>query len=362
MVQNIDLFRICLIVSSICIFIDFGVEAQAQCLEPRCVDTLNADGRSKCGVACSDPCTDVASCADAVVNGDSCEGFDSVCTTAAYHLLLLQIDDPGVLEQPCECDVQDLLCFSSEATADVENKGKTLVKDIEVGDKVLTGGKEYKPVYTIDHKDSNKWVDFVQIHSTGNVESPLELTASHMVFMHGKENPIPASAVKVGDALHTVGSPSIVTKISHIERKGLWNPITADGTIVVDGIVTSTYNIPFRANDEAIIEVDGVKLMSHHDFLHLLMTPYRAMCLGLSLSFCETKHERNGYSKLGTQILQYFYKQSESTQDSMIFVALQIAFLLKLVSFALSPLVITGAVLGAGTYYYVFVSEKKKLH
>merc|ERR1712076_216758 len=92
-----------------------------------------------------------------------------------------------------------------------------------------------------------KETNFVQIYSTGNDDSPLEITKSHMMFIHGKKNPMPASSVKVGDLMQMAnGSSSTVTKISSVTREGIWNPITTDGTIVVDGIVTSTYNSVLR--------------------------------------------------------------------------------------------------------------------
>merc|ERR1712154_102343 len=109
----------------------------------------------------------------------------------------------------------------------------------------------------------------------------------------------------------------------------------------------------FRHNDEADFVLAGFKVMSHHDFFHLLMTPYRAICLGLSPSFfCEAKHEYNGYNQAGLYILQFFEKQGMVIQELTIFVFLQIVIFWKLISLATDPLIFTGLLFGAGTYCY----------
>ena len=68
-----------------------------------------------------------------------------------------------------------------------------------------------------------------------------------MVFLNGEQHPIPASKIKVGDELQqpdSIGIKLKVTKkIESIIRKGFYNPITEDGTLVVDGIVASNFSV-----------------------------------------------------------------------------------------------------------------------
>merc|ERR1712137_1078260 len=182
-----------------------------------------------------------------------------------------------------------------------------------------------------------------------------------MVFIDGKKNPIPAFAVKVGDSMQTGdGASSTVTKISSITREGLWNPITTDGTIVVDGIVTSTYSSVFEnddSNDKANsfeVVVGGFNLLSHHEFLHLLIAPYRAMCLGLSLSFCESKHEFNTYSSIGNFILKIYHAQDKAVQDIMV---IGFVTLFKLFHLIMHPVAIIVGILGI--YYSIFNGKNK---
>jgi hypothetical protein len=317
------------------------------CGLPRCTNLLNPfDG---CGDGCDDACDSDSECASDGAGRGGCASNEH-CVTARY-------DEEVKGEDFCDCLVEGFLdCFSSVSTVEVENKGTTLIKDIKVGEKVLTGSNEYKPVYTVDHQNPRKPTNFVQIHSTGN-DSPLEMTASHLIYIHGQQDPIPASAVEVGHELQTVnGFPSIVTKISTIKRIGLWNPITTDGTIVVDGVVASTYNVPFKHNNNegAYVEVGGLNLVSHHNFLHLLMAPYRAMCLGLSVSFCETKNEYNVYSWIGMSIMKFYYQQKDVVQDMMVFGLLAV---FKLLELAMNPLV--GVAVLPGIYYFLMSKIKK---
>jgi hypothetical protein len=266
----------------------------ADCGANRCVKTNGDFAYSRCTTACAgdNNCESDEECksanelrADAVVRG-------------------IEYNDP--------CCGNDAFCFSSVASTNVLKKGKTLVKDLQIGDEVLTASGGYKQVYTVDHKHPEKASEFLQIYTSENdEESPLEITKSHFVFLHNKIDPVPAGQVQVGDALQVASEqPAVVTKISSVIRDGLWNPITEDGTIVVDGVVTSTYtalNLISNGNTHSTyLEVGGYKIMSIHDFIHLLMTPYRTMCVYTSASFCDAAddEEFSSYSKFGNQFLK----------------------------------------------------------
>jgi len=244
-------------------------------------------------------------------------------------------------------------CFSSVATAMVENKGQIYVKDIQVGDKVLTAGGNYETVYTVDHKNPTKRTRFLQIYSE-ETSSPLEITDHHMVFVNDTKTAIPASRINVGDKIQLLDGISTVTKISHIIRDGIWNPITSDGTIVVDGVVASTYSLAIGKEN---IHILGLDLMSQHDFIHLLMTPYRAMCLGLSLSLCESSHELNAYSQLGTILLNFALKQNNFVQDLMTVILLAAFGFMYLVTLPFTICVGFGALC-----FFLAKKERKSTH
>ncbi|CAB9507690.1 Protein hedgehog [Seminavis robusta] len=175
------------------------------------------------------------------------------------------------------------------------------MKNLQVGDKVLTGNKNtpYQPVYSFGHRHEHLEGTFFQIHTAD--KAPLEMTGSHLMFIVDDENKLQtvrADAVKVGD--HVVKSrddgvmlPSTVTEITTIRKKGMYMPLTPDGTIVVDGIVASTY---VSIQDQAPAVVENSKLfpfLTEQRILHWFLSPYRMLCLGVSSNACQFLESRD---------------------------------------------------------------------
>lgn len=223
-----------------------------------------------------------------------------------------------------ECD--DLLgcyeyCFSSHTTVRIMGKGNIQMNEIEVGDKVLTSKGNYETIYAIDHRHPNKLANFIQIfHSVS--EEPLELTKKHMLFVEGNPNPIPAKNIKVGDQVLTLDGASTVRKVSTINRKGVFNPLTSDGTIFAGGILSSTYSAYF--SDDEWIEVAGQRVTTHHHFFDMALKPYRYMCNGISLEFCKTNNEKIAISQWGENVYKYWSQQEAYFQTIILSLCIMI--------------------------------------
>jgi Hint module/Mycoplasma protein of unknown function, DUF285 len=264
------------------------------------------------------------------------------------------------------------VCFAPEAMTRVENRGVVAMKDLQVGDKVLTGSGRYQPVYSMFHYDRTKPTPYLQIHSShsrnGTGARPLELTANHMLHVVGYENPIPAWQVQVGDYVyimeplypttHEAKDPwalsirrpqqlqqSQVVEIRQVVRHGLYNPLTEDGTIVVDNIVTSAYASflgtehirLFRTASALSVTTsgyemgsdDGWKVMSHQSFVHMLLAPYRAVCLHVYPNGCQPSDDGHDdsvwYGRLGQNLLTLWLRQHVVIQ-AIIFVILMTVF------------------------------------
>lgn len=108
------------------------------------------------------------------------------------------------------------LCFSAVATVQVEGKGPVAMKDLQVGEKVLTASNDFEPVYAFGHRHLTHTAKFIQFNGG------LEITGAHLVFIEGKVNPVRADSVKVGDFLQGGEVKSIKT----IQRSGLYTPLT----------------------------------------------------------------------------------------------------------------------------------------
>jgi len=176
-------------------------------------------------------------------------------------------------------------CYSPQVMTGVLGKGIVAMKDLQVGDKVLTGSGTYQTIYAMDHYHKWKPTEYLQIH-TSLTQEPLEVTALHMLFVAGKSNPIPALLLEVGDSLQTMmldnqneGRHGLVAmaeviKIDRVVRNGFYNALTMDGTIVVNGVVGSTYPSLFGTE---YVEIFGVKTISIQDFVHWALMPIRTV-------------------------------------------------------------------------------------
>jgi len=293
------------------------------------------------------------------------------------------------------------ICFSSSSTAIVKGKGETRMDSINVGDQVLAAMGDYEIIYSIDHRSKTKLTHFIQIdysllplttatitedgdnssttkngHNNKRQQQqhknmkPLEITSKHMLFLVGKENPIPANTVQIGDQIQTLGGPGTVTKISTITKKGFYNFLTKSGSIVVNGILASTYSAKFSNHEYIDITMSGggeynIKQISHQDFFNRLLAPYRYICTAtISLELCNsltTKNddddERAPMSKLVFNVHKLILKQKKVYQIvclGFIVLAVQV---LSVISFYLYN---TISMLGMVLLVSVVVQSNKK--
>ncbi|CAB9520843.1 Hint module [Seminavis robusta] len=182
----------------------------------------------------------------------------------------------------------------------VEHKGDIQLKDLHVGDKVLTGKNKFETVYSFGHHHDDLVGDFLQIH-TAQTEKPLEITENHLIFSldgEGKEIAVPAGKLQVGDLVLSNGSTKEVTKITYTKKEGVYMPLTPSGKIEVDGIVASAY-VSLREEAPSTIETTtNIFGMTEQALSHWWLAPYRMLCLGVSSSFCRetgsTNHSDDG--------------------------------------------------------------------
>jgi hypothetical protein len=101
-------------------------------------------------------------------------------------------------------------CFSGESTLQVKsNKGTTLMKDIKIGDEVLTATGKYERIYSFGHRHESIEAEFLQL-----IPSGLEISGDHMLMVDGHFTP--ASSVQVGDELES--SNGEIIKVDAVRR------------------------------------------------------------------------------------------------------------------------------------------------
>ncbi|CAB9511873.1 expressed unknown protein [Seminavis robusta] len=127
------------------------------------------------------------------------------------------------------------------------------------------------------------------------------MTPKHMIYINDQQYPVEAGHVKVGDNLslmepgHAATTMAAkVTAISIVKLMGGFSPATEDGTIVVNGLLASSYSNP-RYTDNEYVEVAGKPLMHRQAFTHLITSPLRLLCIHVNSAFCEVDMEEEAF-------------------------------------------------------------------
>lgn len=129
-------------------------------------------------------------------------------------------------------------CFPAEATVELRNGSRKRMDQLQIGDEVLVAPRIFAPVFMWTHRDDSIVFDAVQIVTAS--QHSLVLSPGHFIYINGVA--VPAVSTKVGD-LVILGDwkSSRVVAVQIVHAKGLYNPHTMYGDIVVDGIQASTF-------------------------------------------------------------------------------------------------------------------------
>jgi hypothetical protein len=149
------------------------------------------------------------------------------------------------------------------------------MKDIKIGDEVLTATGKYERIYSFGHRHESIEAEFLQL-----IPSGLEISGDHMLMVDGHFTP--ASSVQVGDELESANGEIIkVDAVRRVMRKGVYAPFTASGTIVVSNIKASNY-IAFQ--DSECLLLGGWRTpLTFQWIAHISQSPHRiSIRLGVS--------------------------------------------------------------------------------
>ncbi|CAB9509686.1 Protein hedgehog [Seminavis robusta] len=221
------------------------------------------------------------------------------------------------------------LCFSGETKVHVFG-GKTVsMKDLQVGDHILTSNSQgemiYQKVYAFAHRHHSRPTQFLQIQTNtineeedDTAESPiLEVTREHMVFVEGKSKPIRADTIQVGDNLLGIISNQqhVVTTIAPVVRKGMYAPLTHSGMVVVaNGIVASNYIAmqPKQTNGDGYVSlpnIGSVAFLHQADVAHMWLSPFRIFCGALEVCHRVNVDGLLHYASWGLQLVHFMEQQ-----------------------------------------------------
>lgn len=183
----------------------------------------------------------------------------------------------------------------------VLGKGTTLMDDLEVNDKVFVGSEDsnksiYQGIYGFGHYNKNNLTEYLQIHTSPSSNEPLEISAAHLLYVEGKDHPVRADTIQRGDVLiqkgpHSSTTSVQVTKILEVRHKGAYMPLTRGRSIVVNGILTSSYVSIMDDAPEVVTKY--LKVVSEDQLLHWWLSPYRMVCQRVP-SLCKNDKDSEG--------------------------------------------------------------------
>lgn len=129
-------------------------------------------------------------------------------------------------------------CFPSHALAKLENGRQIRMDNLRIGDVVHVGDGIVSPIMAFSHADHHVVSQFLKF--TTEVGKVIMITPTH--FMYTSRGLLAGKEVSTADRLRLEdGTSTKVMKIERMMARGLFNPHTAQGDIVVDGFTTSTY-------------------------------------------------------------------------------------------------------------------------
>lgn len=161
-------------------------------------------------------------------------------------------------------------CFPAHAEVTLESGEKRTMAQLTVGDRVVTADGSVSDIIFFTHSERDSMNRFVQL--TTECGGSLTASPGHYVFADGGVLRA-VESLAVDDSLETlaVGSSRIVD-VKVVIGRGLYNPQTISGSIVVDGFKASTYT---TAIDPALAHT---ALLAPVRYLYSLSALLTSMC------------------------------------------------------------------------------------
>ncbi|CAB9504139.1 Intercellular signal essential for a variety of patterning events during development (By similarity) [Seminavis robusta] len=314
----------------------------ADCVSDTSGSAVGSNSETCEATAASDSRAYVQVVADDASTSNAENALDILCTTTA----------PTSTSEP---DTGGGACFSGDMTVRVRDREWPVkMKDLQVGDWVLQTQQtthendeyeyEYQPIYAMAHVEEDAVMEYLEIE-TEHAPKPLVVSRDHLVFLEGTKHPVAAQNLAVGDSLFLMDTTTIhnnatttttttrITNIGTTYRRGKYAPLTPDGTIVVNGIVASTY-VAILGKDMMELQ-QHYRIMSWHTFIHVLyMAPIRMACVHhgrVCPDYLFARDPATGYAKFvaaGFQMAEWVHRQNMPVQ----------LFLLILTMVVLGPL------------------------
>ncbi|PSN47519.1 Sonic hedgehog protein A [Blattella germanica] len=145
-------------------------------------------------------------------------------------------------------------CFAGDTMVQTSSGDVLKLEDLRIGDRVLaldmsTGELKYSEVILFLDRDVGQTREFLRLRTESGRQ--LTVTPSHLVLratQRQQPEAVFAARVRRGDRLlvqfaNATPEFDTVLSVEPVLRRGVYAPLTLDGTIVADGIVASCYAV-----------------------------------------------------------------------------------------------------------------------
>jgi hypothetical protein len=143
-------------------------------------------------------------------------------------------------------------CFPESSTANVAGKGWVQMSMLQAGDQVECFNSQlrttcWSPIVSFLHREPEKVVNYVVVQYYHPSFGYGTVTASHdhMLYLVEQGEMVAAASLTAGQHLVVSKDGQVITvevkQLTEIVAKGVYAPLTAAGTIIVDGVVASCY-------------------------------------------------------------------------------------------------------------------------
>jgi MYXO-CTERM domain-containing protein len=183
-----------------------------------------------------------------------CQGNEKLCTFRGHSTCCASDQTCGNIRDTVTCNNPS--CFPATATVWLEDGSQKAMRDVRLGDRVMVaradGSLGYEEVYLNTHKDPLSAAPYVEL----DLASGRSLTLSPRHFIPVAAGPASAWAkhvakganeIAVGDIVWARADdgrmmPDEVAAVRTTVAVGAYNPLTMNGTILVDGVVASAHS------------------------------------------------------------------------------------------------------------------------
>jgi len=187
-------------------------------------------------------------------NQDFCQGTagNPICCDSSNEVCDIVCGARGA----CFAGCQPKWCFPGDATVRTEAGATKAMRDVRIGDRLLVarpdGTLGYEDVYLNTHKDGASSAPFVALSLASG--RSLTLSPRHFIPVAGRDDRTwqgrverGADEIRPGDLVWSQGEDGrvVLDRVVRAEVRvavGAYNPLTMNGTIIVDGVVSSAHS------------------------------------------------------------------------------------------------------------------------